>query len=480
MDIDYHFPKENGLAVLVGAASFTLVVTMVLIYCVLIQMELQYTLSLPNKLELEDVSSPNDNNREDDSPSSLSPKNDKEDKNNNEQVNGRMRISKCRKMALAGMVGVLTLLTYLLLVKSNASVLLSWVGMIVIFFMLLNYHMMDEIRRQRLDRMSAIVSCILLLAMALHLLVYAKQQVADGQIHQGKARIIGYDMSMYDDSKDQDTIVRTDLFVSWGGAWGCPNHPDTYCEATVQGALCETEVKDENEDANRHRRRRAEQEQGNDQDEAQGAGGDDADAQDNNQDDAKNQQQNNDEQEKEEELEEEVEEEKAENEELEEENQELEDELQEYEDYAEDLEEDVEDMEYQYYYDDDMFADGYWDTQDWDSVWGEYACEDMFEGDLQGADAYDPDTEPGSDEWPYINIYGDCKRCEAYIVDYFSTQHFQDAQKDKTSARNYGLAAAVSLLITTILVLKQRFNPTADQEIELLSRHGPRGPGAFA
>ena len=475
--MDYRFPKENGLLVLLIVSIWTLIICMFAAYYLLMQMELQKTLTLSNKLELE---------VENEDGSTTVPKQEQED----QVITGRMRLSQFRKVVLGLLVGVMTLLVYLVLVKSEAKAWLSWLGMAAILFVLFNEHIAEEIRRQRLDRLSGLLSLVLIMAMALNLAVYAKQQVTDGQIHEGRARIIGYDFAQYDNAND--TTTRTDLVVSWGGAWGCPNHPHTYCEAEVQGALCETDEKDDNArwlaDASQQQDNSSQQQQDNSSQQQQ--------------DNSSQQQQDNSSQQQQEtaedaELEEEVVEEAEVNEELEEEVEELEEdneetneELQDYETYDEELEqydEELEDclenMEYQYYYDDDLYYDSYWDEQDWDSIWGEYVCTDLFSEDLEaGPGSYDPDTEPGldGDDWPFINIYGDCLTCEAYIVDYFSTENFQAVQKYKKSARNYGLAATLSLLLTTVFALKQRFNPTADQEIELLSRHGPGKFGAMA
>ena len=69
-----------------------------------------------------------------------------------------------------------------------------------------------------------------------------------------------------------------------------------------------------------------------------------------------------------------------------------------------------------YSFDDDMYYDEYWGQTSWDDVWGEYACEDLFDSDI-GGQTYDQNDPPGSDEWPFVNIYGNCDTCDAYIVD---------------------------------------------------------------
>jgi hypothetical protein len=127
--------------------------------------------------------------------------------------------------------------------------------------------------------------------------------------------------------------------------------------------------------------------------------------------------------------------------------------------------------DYQYYYDDDSYEDSYWDEQDWGSVWGEYACADLFDSDTSGQ-VYNSDSPPGTDSWPFVNIYGNCQTCEAFLVDYYSTQHFQEILQYKVSGRNYGLAALLSLCITMMLYIKHLRSPTEEKEIELLSSEG--------
>lgn len=156
-------------------------------------------------------------------------------------------------------------------------------------------------------------------------------------------------------------------------------------------------------------------------------------------------------------------------------NEELEEEVEEYEEYSEELEEDVveeeEEAEYTYYYDDDLMYDSYWDEQDWGSIWGEYACYDLFDYDLSGA-TYDADEAPGKDDWPFVNIYGNCKKCEAYIVDYFSTEHFQNLQSFRIQGRNYLIVSAFGVALTMILHFKHRVDPIAEKELELLPHDG--------
>jgi len=428
-------PQEHGLTAITVFCVVTMFFCIVRLYVLLVQMEMQKTMVISNKLHLEeeDTATENESNDDEEKPA-------KED----DEIAGTMKVSTSQKTILAGKVALVTLLTYLLLVLNKASSSLSWVGMGAVLIILLHNHILDEVRRERFDRLSETLSIVLLLTMTLHLTVYAKQQVFNGQIHEGKARIVGFDQTRYDQGKGKESVTRTDLTVAWGGAWGCPSHPNTFCQADLQGALCETDEK--------NRQRRLDQQQMNE--EAL--------------------------EEENQELEDEVQEQSEEINEYEEYSEELEDALDEEVEYNEELEDTLDEEEdYVYFYDDIFFQDSYWDQMDWDKIWGEFACEDLFEADLAEATPYDPEAEPGADGWPTVNIYGNCKTCEAFIVDYFSTQHFQEVLDYRKSARNYGLATGLSLVVTMLLVLKRRWNPSAEKEIELLSRHGPTKGGTL-
>lgn len=108
-----------------------------------------------------------------------------------------------------------------------------------------------------------------------------------------------------------------------------------------------------------------------------------------------------------------------------------------------------------------------WGETDWGSVWGDYQCYNLFDADLEGV-KFNARKPPGSDDWPYLNIYGNCQTCEAYIVDYYSTEHFQSIQSYKQASRKFGIAACFSLLVTVALALKHRFSSKQDNEINLL------------
>lgn len=448
------------------------------IYWYLVQIEINKTLSLPTGLE--SVGSHEDFAKEKKKQASSSPTNN----NNNNNKDGledepvddnthgpsmmevvemeerprRYRITQLRNIILFSVACALSLLTYLLLVVSKASLWLSLCGVACVLGLGLWQQITEELRRQRLDRIVAIITIIFLAASFMSLATYASQSLAEGEVYEGKARIIGFDYESYDNSGGD--VTRTDLEVAWGGEWGCPMVDDgKQCTAFVQGAMCETEKKNDDEE-----------EVEEDED-----GGRFLNDNNNNEDE---------EAEENEELEEDVEEEEEANEDLEEENyedeeeneeleEEVEEEEEEVEEYTEDLEEEVIDLseDYTYYYDDDMMTDSYWDEQEWGNVWGDYACYDLFDYDMSGS-TYDADEAPGDDDWPFVNVYGNCKSCDAYIVDYYSTEHYNDIQNYRIQGRNYLLFSLVGVALTAFLHLKHKMDPIKEGELELITNDG--------
>ena len=287
------FPTHSGLATLFGVALLGIVSSMLCLYIILVQIELQRTLSFAMNADVEleenttggggggsmtdQTEGKNDNNNKDESPTTngdsssirSTSRNDTPSKpttdmikshhhkslggttdihEGDETVMRRLYLPMHRRGTLAAVVILLTFMSYLLLVRSNANVVLSWLGMLLILLLLLRQSIAEELRRQRLDRLSSILSLILIMALSLNLATYANQQHAQGDIYEGSARIIGYDLGSYNQT-EEDTTIRTDLDVSWGGQWGCPNIPDQYCIANVSGALCETTVNTTQDDA---------------------------------------------------------------------------------------------------------------------------------------------------------------------------------------------------------------------------------------
>jgi len=368
-----------------------------------------------------------DNNVASDEPAGESPRPRKLDRN--------------QKLIIIAKVATIVLLAYLLLVFLPSGLWLSLIGLSAVIFALLRVSIIEEHRRQRYDRLAAIVTLILLIASSASIATYARLAAREGPMYEGPARIVGYDDTSY--YNDGDNLKRTDLEVSWGGEWACPE-TGKYCAAFVNGALCEVDedayndddarrLDENNEDANENEDQNEQVEEDYDGDE-----------------------------ENEEELEEENEEVEEANEELEEENEELQEEVEELEEENEELQ--------NYYFEDDVFGDDYWVT-DWSSIWGDYACYDLFDTDLEGME-YDSDTPPGDDGWPFVNIYGSCKSCTAYLVDYYSTEFFQKITSYQTQARNYLIAGFVGLSVTLALVVKERVSPSNDNELTLISNEG--------
>lgn len=74
-----------------------------------------------------------------------------------------------------------------------------------------------------------------------------------------------------------------------------------------------------------------------------------------------------------------------------------------------------------------------------------------------------------------VEVYGNCDTCEAFIVDFYSTEHFQEISSYKHAAVHYALATIFASIVTAILALKHRFSPQAENEIELLPSSAENG-----
>ena len=243
------FPSKVGLATLMAASLLIIAATMLALYIVLVRIELQSALSFehpPDDVALEENDGDEGDNKSTDNKSSKMKDESGGKGGNDDIVERRLHLPMYRRAILAAVVLITAFMTYLLLSLSNANVVLRWIGMFVVLALLVRQSIFEEVRRERLDRLAAIFSLVLVLAMALNLAVYANRQHAQGDIYEGKARIVGYDYSSYKQDRN-DTILRTDLEVAWGRWWGCPNMPpDTTCQAFVSGALCEAKEEDTN------------------------------------------------------------------------------------------------------------------------------------------------------------------------------------------------------------------------------------------
>lgn len=424
-------------------------------------------------------------------------------------------------------VMIVILFIYLLLVYLPGSIWLSFLAVMIVWGMALQTYLRDEIkRRQRIDRITTLLGLFSIIAGSLALVTYCHLALKEGDIYEGPARIVGYDDSTYS-NKDGNTM-RADLVVSWGGMWGCPDIGGKQCTATVQGALCETEYETGNDttggDGRRRRRRRSrrietsavveeieqyqeEEEEKEERDEEEEVTTEAPYV-------AELEDEVDEESEEIEELSEDLNTETeihiegedalesevvvlesnstdAETEEgltdialseayeagategevevLESENEKLQNELDEAEETIEVLDEEVEDEVLSYVYDDTIYEDEYWQETDWDSIWGEYACEDLFDSDIEQGDL-NVNVAPGTDHWPTVNIYGSCNTCQAYILDYYSTEHYQNIRQFEYQSYLYYVAGFFFMVGAAILALFERKRPNKENKIVLLSQ----------
>jgi hypothetical protein len=537
----------------------------------------------------------------------------------------------------------LILLTYLLLVVNNAPIWLRGLGSVVVFFIFLRFQIGEELRRQRSDRIILLVSLFLLIASSLSLCVFSMKTLKQGEIYEGPARIVGYDLSNYNNT-EHDPTTRTDIAVSWGKEWGCPLSGGKVCQARIQGAMCQVHPKKEQTKHKPSQRRRLarlleddleedleeeektnqelesenenlekeneelqqevdelkqeneieEEEVAEEEEEATSeiyvvedeygeevfdaeeevyAYAEDEANMEYEADEKEKQQEMNetDDPNEKEELQEEITEDEQGEELIDQEYEEIEEDYSEYaEEYDKYTDEDLEDFEaeeqemenledekeaveqeveqteseidqqkqstpsshgngssggtqtssngeeesiaeeeeiaeeveeteeeeiieeyenseygddvwywdeYPTSYDDDIYEDAYW-NYDWDSVWGEYACEDLFDSEV-GSRTYDPNVPAGGDdEWPFIYIYGSCKTCEAYVLDYFAQEAFEELEDYEKQAVLYMGGAIAGFLAAILSYIKYRVMPTAENEIELLG--GGRDGGVLA
>lgn len=508
----------------------------------------------------------------------------------------KKRIHKETKFGIFLNVALVTFVNYLLLVYLPSGVAPSLIAMVLLSCILLRAQLVEDLRRKRFDRISTIFSLLIFMASFLSLCTYATIGKQEGGVYEGPARIVGYDVTNY--NNEDQSALRTDLEVEWGGAWGCPDTPQKQCHTYVSGALCEVsedlqrkleeadkELIHEQEDFVEEEKQVVEeaadendledvaclQDVDNElQDESKTIENDidvvemnitetttnvTADVE-NEEKEAANGNISVEDVEKEAkdvaaleqevaDLEKEVQELKEQNvegaemeeitastaayyaeasqeainttETLETENEELSEDVQYYEKVASEVEEENEGLaeanadivveneiledevdevidyyqekeeneqsynqEYaddngiddggMYGFEDDFFEDEYW-SYDWGAAWGDYACNDLFDTDLEG-DTYDEDTAPGGDNWPFVTIYGSCNSCKAFLVDYYSTEHFEKIKKYQKHALAYASFGVASMAVTGALMLKQWLRPAEENQIDLLMSDG--------
>ena len=89
-----------------------------------------------------------------------------------------LRISHFRKVILAFLTIVLVLLNYLLMVLSSAPEFLSFLGLALVSVLVLQRQILEEIRSARYDRLSCLVTVMLIATMSMNLASYAAKEVA--------------------------------------------------------------------------------------------------------------------------------------------------------------------------------------------------------------------------------------------------------------------------------------------------------------
>lgn len=85
---------------------------------------------------------------------------------------------------------------------------------------------------------------------------------------------------------------------------------------------------------------------------------------------------------------------------------------------------------------------------------------------------YNAAIPAGQDDWPTVQIYGTCRSCEAFIMDYYSTEHYLTIQQYIVQAYAYGLLGTVLMIAAAICTQRERLRPSQDTQIILLSEDG--------
>ena len=71
-----------------------------------------------------------------------------------------------------------------------------------------------------------------------------------------------------------------------------------------------------------------------------------------------------------------------------------------------------------------------------------------------------------------MNIYGSCKTCEAYILDYFAEEAFAELQEYLNQAILYFAAAVAGFIWALLSYIQYKVSPTSENELQLLSSDG--------
>jgi len=91
----------------------------------------------------------------------------------------------------------------------------------------------------------------------------------------------------------------------------------------------------------------------------------------------------------------------------------------------------------------------------------------MYDIDAYG-ETYDKSVAAGTDEFPYVTIYGSCKTCEAYVLDYFAERAFESVEEHKRMALAYMIGAMMGFITSIVCFVTYKVRPQAENEIELL------------
>lgn len=126
--------------------------------------------------------------------------------------------------------------------------------------------------------------------------------------------------------------------------------------------------------------------------------------------------------------------------------------------------------DFSYSFEDDFFEDEYW-SYNWDNAWGNYACNDLFDTDLENIE-YDESTPPGDDNFPFVNVFASCRSCKAFLVDYYSTEHFEKIKQYQRQAVTYAGFGFVALFLSGLMTLKQILRPAEENQLDLLMSDG--------
>ena len=133
-----NLPTGTGLEIMMAFSILLIIFCAAGIYLLLMQMELARTLGfgISNKLEFEE---------EDDSDSPDEGAEGAQKEKKDEEIAGRMIVTRGRKAVLAIMVGTIVLMSYLIIVRTVVPAFFAWLGMAAFLFVLLNSHIKDEL-----------------------------------------------------------------------------------------------------------------------------------------------------------------------------------------------------------------------------------------------------------------------------------------------------------------------------------------------